>query len=208
VNERQWLASVNAETMLKHLGGMASARKLRLFICTCCRRVPALMESARIRAAVEAAENFADGLAPNQERSYQETEVRIVRALLPFRAAYLARRCLWRCRNRADANRVASWAAQDLAICLAEDPAPNKAFRRVPCDILREVFGNPFRPPTLPKRLPAHLTALARSVYDGGNDRFALHDALLDAGLDELAHFKSNWHPKGCWALDAILKKK
>jgi hypothetical protein len=34
-----------------------------------------------------------------------------------------------------------------------------------------------------------------------------LHDALLDAGLAELAeHFAAGeeGHPKGCWALDAL----
>jgi len=36
-----------------------------------------------------------------------------------------------------------------------------------------------------------------------------LVDALEEAGHQELAqHFrKEEWHPKGCWAIDAILGK-
>jgi hypothetical protein len=46
-------------------------------------------------------------------------------------------------------------------------------------------------------------------LYDGADVRLVLHDALLDAGHAELAeHFaKEEWHPKGCWATDAILGK-
>ncbi|MBL8794809.1 MAG: hypothetical protein JNM56_12950 [Planctomycetia bacterium] len=62
---------------------------------------------------------------------------------------------------------------------------------------------------TAPANCPVTVVELAQSLYDGQDCAFALHDALLDAGLTEFAeHFRQeSWHPKGCWALDLVLSK-
>src|ERR671936_664653 len=54
--------------MLDFLRGKASERKLRLFACTCSRRVWHVLNEAR-RAAVEVAERYADGQAGEAERA-------------------------------------------------------------------------------------------------------------------------------------------
>ena len=52
------------------------------------------------------------------------------------------------------------------------------------------------------------IIALAEALYGREPCHFALHDALLEADESELAqHFREPEHPKGCWALDAILCK-
>jgi hypothetical protein len=85
-------------------------------------------------------------------------------------------------------------------------------------DLVREVFGNPFRPPVIN---PAWLTwnsgtvrHIAESIASTGSfgDMPILADALEDAGCaDEelLRHCREErTHVPGCWALDLILGRK
>jgi hypothetical protein len=85
--------------------------------------------------------------------------------------------------------------------------------------LLRELFGNPFRPsPPLPHSVlgwnDGTVRRIAVGIYeDHAFDRLpVLADALLDAGCDEeelIRHFRSAGpHVRGCWALDRILGKE
>ncbi|MBN9120040.1 MAG: hypothetical protein J0I06_12900 [Planctomycetes bacterium] len=81
---------------------------------------------------------------------------------------------------------------------------------------MRDIFGNPFRPPVaLDKswRTDTALT-LARTMYDSRDFRAMpiLADALQDAGCDNddiLAHCRdtSLTHVRGCWVVDLVLGK-
>jgi hypothetical protein len=62
MTEAEWLACTDPEAMLLFLGGGLSDRKARLFACACFRRVWGLIVKEVSRAAVEAAESYADGL--------------------------------------------------------------------------------------------------------------------------------------------------
>ncbi len=83
------------------------------------------------------------------------------------------------------------------------------------CGMLREVFGNPFRPASLdPRWLTPTVVDLARAIYE---DRVferlpILADALMDAGCDNeaiLQHCRGPGpHVRGCWVVDAILGRK
>jgi hypothetical protein len=90
--------------------------------------------------------------------------------------------------------------------------------RRAIANILRDLFGNPFRP--APSLAPAVLTwdggtipKLAAAVYDErAFDRLpVLADALEDAGCtdaDILGHCRGGGeHVRGCWAVDLVLGK-
>jgi hypothetical protein len=80
---------------------------------------------------------------------------------------------------------------------------------RITCGLIREVLGNPFSELKFPKCWPAAVQGLARSLYEGEDCRLPLRDLLLDADQSDLAeHFQQEWHPRGCWALDILLKKK
>jgi len=94
-------------------------------------------------------------------------------------------------------------------------PAGVRFQRAALASLLRDVFGNPFRPPPefpAPLRTP-EIVALARSIYDDGAfDRLPeLADALEAAGCADaalLAHLRGEGsHVRGCWAVDVILEK-
>jgi hypothetical protein len=81
--------------------------------------------------------------------------------------------------------------------------------------LVRDLFGNPFRPVTLARGwLTPAVVALAQKIYDSGSfDRLPLlANALEEAGCDNaeiLAHCRGpGSHVKGCWVVDEILGKK
>jgi hypothetical protein len=81
-------------------------------------------------------------------------------------------------------------------------------------DVLREIFGNPFRPITLdPSWLTSTVLALAQGIYDEkAFDRMPiLADALQDAGCDNediLNHCQGgDIHVRGCWMIDLLLAR-
>ena len=85
----------------------------------------------------------------------------------------------------------------------------------VQASLLRDVFGNPFRPVAFdPRWRTADVTALARGIYDDrAFDRLPLlADALMAAGCDSedlLAHCRSEGpHVRGCWVVDLVLGKE
>src|SRR5947209_7453257 len=68
MTEAEWLECTEPDRMLEALRGKISERKLRLFVCACCRRIWHLLPHGPSRAAVEAAEHYADGLIEEAER--------------------------------------------------------------------------------------------------------------------------------------------
>jgi hypothetical protein len=82
------------------------------------------------------------------------------------------------------------------------------------CRLLREIFGNPFRPVILdPRWLTSAVVDSATAIYNHrAFDRMPiLGGALLDAGCDNeeiIAHCRSEaTHVRGCWVVDLILAK-
>src|SRR5262249_24273753 len=69
MSEREWLACVDPNLMLKALSGRVSDRILRLFAVACCRHIWHLLPDPRSRTAIEVAERYADGLAGERERA-------------------------------------------------------------------------------------------------------------------------------------------
>jgi hypothetical protein len=86
------------------------------------------------------------------------------------------------------------------------------------CILLRELFGNPFRPITLnPSWLSWNegtIPKLAQAIYDSRDftDMPKLADALEEAGCtdqDIQAHCRSGGeHVRGCWVVDLVLGKE
>ncbi len=115
---------------------------------------------------------------------------------------------------------VAKQAASDsrnvrFAAVNSADLAPHpKAERIQQSHLLRDIFGNPFRPIAVdPTWLTSTAVGLARGIYDDrAFDRLPiLADALQDAGCensDILAHCRGDGpHVRGCWVVDLVLGK-
>jgi hypothetical protein len=83
------------------------------------------------------------------------------------------------------------------------------------CRLLRDIFGNLFRPVTLDPTWPTPtVVGLAQTIYDNrAFDRLPeLADALEGAGCtnaDVLDHCREQGeHVRGCWVVDLILGKE
>jgi hypothetical protein len=90
----------------------------------------------------------------------------------------------------------------------------DRSERAAQADLVRDIFGNPFRPVTVnPSWLTSTVVALAQGIYaDRAFDRLPiLADALQDAGCeneDVLNHCRSAGpHCRGCWVVDLLLGK-
>src|SRR4051794_33108052 len=68
MTKQEWLAATDPMPMLEFLRSRASDRKLRLFAVACCYRIWARLTAERSRAAVDLAEQFAEGLVTPRER--------------------------------------------------------------------------------------------------------------------------------------------
>jgi hypothetical protein len=111
------------------------------------------------------------------------------------RAAEAAENRAWRARSRAE-----------------------KTERQAQCDLVRDLFGNPFRPVALDlawlRWNEATVMKIAQAIY--ADRRFGdlpvLGDALEEAGChhaDILGHCRSQGkHARGCWAVDTVLGKE
>jgi hypothetical protein len=132
----------------------------------------------------------------------------------------LAHQLSWRAYNALDDDLWDDWKWPGwvrMMSKLAADPIPRRdetAALKLHVALVRDIFGNPFRPVTLdPRWLTSTVTALARGIYD---DR-AFHrlpilaDALQDAGCDHadiLTHCRSDGpHVRGCWVVDLLFGK-
>jgi hypothetical protein len=201
MTEEEWLTCAAPPLMLEFLRGRASERKLRLFACACCRdpRLFGWLAEPRNRQAVAVAERFADGQA-------SAAELEAALRLSSHNGV------VWAC----------SLDAHQGALAWAECGRLPPARRAARVEILRDLFGNPFRPVAL---LSAWQTpdvrSLAQAAYDhrglpGGTldgARLAvLADALEEAGCTDRAlldHLRGPGpHVRGCWAVDLLLAKE
>lgn len=215
MNEEEWLSSRDGEQMLNTFAHDAvSERKARLYAAACCRLVwPRLGKAGR--KLTEIAEDYADvadgaseGPVPvlGQILSWVTTlpkKLRLSSLLRETEREFGPPLTLWLLRDMDYGPPffayMAAGEAKDVGISFDQQS-----------DLVREIFGNPFRPYPVSSSWPATVVQLAEANYRGTEAAFALHDALLEAGHPELAeHFqKKTGHPKGCWVVDLLLGKK
>jgi hypothetical protein len=226
MTEADWLACTDSGPMLQHLGRAASDRKLHLFACACCRRTWRLLRDPRSRTAVEVAEAFADGLAG--EEGLRDAAFEAEDAGSPGNPGWAG--AYYVACDTFDAETVAYYSRAGLSPPVWEpginavrpDEPELVAEARSQCELLRDIFGNPFRPVTLsPAWQTPQVVALAQAAYDerdlpaGTLDttRLAvLADALEEGGCTDqtiLDHLRGPGpHVRGCWVVDLLLGRE
>ncbi len=206
MTEAEWLESFEPDVMFASLLRSGNPlrrrltnRKRRLFICACCRHVPAFMNAEGALGTVDAVERFADGLSERLElqkalsahagpRRLKHSDV--LRQMTPTNVE--------RVRARVES--------------LSLDGLGERQFQAA---LLRDIFGNPFRPATIiPLWLTPTVASLAQEMYYSRDFSAMpiLADALRDAGCDNeevLNHCRQpGEHCRGCWAVDLVLGKQ
>jgi hypothetical protein len=220
MTESEWLASQDATKLLDCLRsiGAKSGRKLRLLACACARQEWHFLVDGRTSRAIAVAERFADGKASIEE--LDKARAAAIRSADPDMQLVFD----------------AAWAQTGTTIMQMSVTAtqPEVAWRDVVCsaaysgpggiaaapDLVRDVFGNPFR--SLPLSLllltwnGGVIRRLAQLAYeervqqsgqlDSGHVGVlcdALEEAGADAGLVE--HLRGPLHVRGCVGIDLIL---
>jgi hypothetical protein len=254
-NPQAMVEFLHGKRMVQFRHGKASDRKLRLLAAACCRRIWPLLTHGRSRAAVEVAERYADGLAGVKEldaawRAAQAVaceageEGELSPGAFAARAAFHAADFEGEARQGWNAWGLAASAAGAAAYAAAVGPVPwpdtvydpgptddlagraaEAAEAAAQSDLVRDAYGNPFRPASAARSWGAWrggaVLRMAQAAYDdrlmpsGGiaPGRLAvLADALEEAGCtvkEILDHLRGPGpHVRGCWAVDLLLEKE
>ena len=208
---------------------LPSDRKFRLFAVATIRAVWEHVTDPRSRAAVEAAERYADDPNPATLNAVRDAA----------NAAFNEADALWNEHVPQMRRDAATTAAAAIAIEPVMNPEEHTRVRTPWCGIafrlgddiendreftdlfdlyhrlFHEIIPNPFRPVAInPAWLTTDVLALARGIYDEcAFDRMPiLADALQDAGCtneDVLNHCRdaNQLHARGCWVIDLLLGK-
>ncbi len=191
--------------MFQHLWSQASIRRLRLFACAWCRYHCFEQLERRWQDIVQVGESFADGLVRETKRHLADQA-----ALWAMFAA--TRKRDWENLRAIGEARKTVATAKDQIVCIKQYYSVLEKQRR--CEIIRCIFGNPFRPITLdPSWITPSVKTLAQSIYDNRTfDRLPLlADELEKAGCDNqeiLDHCRGvGEHVRGCWVVDLVLRK-
>jgi hypothetical protein len=200
-SEREWLTSEDPLQLLAHVHASLEARKAHLVTAACFRRhwerLPAVaQEWARL------AEAAAEGKASRQDLddAFEKMEESL-NALGPpgeFVALLDLAYGMWQ----------SNWVELQV---VDEHETAWRFERKAQASLVRDVFGNPFRPVTLqPAWTTEAVQDLARRAYAGNRDRLSLlADALERAGCDNaelLGHCREpGAHVRGCWVLDMLV---
>ena len=216
MTEAQWLTSTDSMSMLEFLKGKANGRKLRLFAVACCRRIWHLFLHEDSFKSLEVGERFAEGEATDEELRMADELAMLAgdddswhsmqEAIIAWAGALPVQK---------NGQSAALWAVREIQSVFAENEPKSEEERVAQGILLREIFGNPFRPVALnPAWLRWHdgtVVKIAQSIYgERAFDRMPiLADALTDSGCDNeeiLNHCRSDSpHVKGCWVIDLCL---
>ena len=239
MTEAEWLTA-DLSNLYAHVRRSARRtglphRKFRLFGCACCRLIWSRLSDERSRQVIETAERFADGGAKKSELARADRAAAEVAVALklprepkgliakgkhpPQLAAEMA---VWAGHESIqDVVEMTSMTAECLVKVLGKPPhsiggrnPQAESLRRLDA-VLREIFGNPFRPVTFsPSWRTDTVRALAAQMYESRDFGAMpiLADALQDAGCDRAAvldHCRGDGpHVRGCWVVDLVLEKE
>ncbi len=213
MTEAEWLAATDPTPMLSALTPETCLCKSRLLMVACCRRHFSKVVDQECKEAIEAAERFADGSEQLQ------TLTRLRERLPPsdpddygipraFPAA-----AFWITHGEYTQGKQVRFLIEQVVLLMQD--AGGRGEQAAQAALLREIFGNPFRPVAFSAdwRTDTAIT-LARRMYESREFGAMpiLADALQDAGCendDILSHCRGDGpHVRGCWVVDLVLGKE
>ena len=210
MTEAEWLACKDPAKMLLAVERRASERKFRLFACACCRRIWHLLPDEACQVAVERGEEYADRLVSRDD--LVATLVGLESSTYSEERAYRAATAAWHSAAVISRRDMAYFAAYHS---VEADEAPATIFTPAIVGLIRDIFGNPFRPVAFsPSWRTDTAVSLARQMYESRDFSAMpmLADALQDAGCDSddvLPHCRGPGpHVRGCWVVDLVLGKE
>jgi hypothetical protein len=227
MTEAEWLTCERPDFLMRHLKAIGTTRaprgqrrrKLRLLACAAFGQVKHLLRKEYGVRAIDLAERYADGDASLSDLSRLNEKLWDAKlsAGSPQQAAETTVRILL-----TDNDLTAAEGALEEAIYGLEwEAAPAKpnlfrrSLRRDQAPLIRDIFGNPFRPTAFdPQWRTDAAVGVAQSIYD--KRAFTrlplLADALEDAGCTDaelFCHLRGPGpHVRGCWAVDLLLAKQ
>jgi hypothetical protein len=224
MTEAEWLACEDPWPMLGFVRGEERnplpERRSRLFGVACCRRLLHLIVDSRSLKALEVTERYADGAATTDEldAAYSEAfDVEAYYAEHPDRRHGKRLEALGRAANAVAGGCHEHELAEGVALeaLTAADAADITDEAAAQANLVRDIFGNPFRPVAFSPEWRTHTAvSLARRMYESREFSAMpiLADALEDAGCDSegvLNHCRGpGSHARGCWVVDLILAKE
>jgi hypothetical protein len=220
MTEAEWRDCFDVRRLLSHLTQEVTApnrRKLRLFLCACCRRIWDHL-GTRMQQIVESAELFAEGKLTRQQLATVRQEITGATSRLQKKHPSVAA-AVWTVyegdRSLLSWVRAGAEACGDAVSESARHVGAWAAERTAQAALLHDLFGNPFHSVAID---PAWLTwqdglvprmAEAISAERRFGEMPVLGDALEDAGCDNediLSHCRCKGeHALGCWVLDRLL---
>jgi hypothetical protein len=222
MTEKEWLKCDDVLRLVKLPALSSQRRKYRLFGCGCCRQLGSWLSNPRAWRMIDASERYADGLIRDSALAKWEREAEKTRNAVehpPGRTRFLpewiaAHAICYACTN----DRYAGWGMvveQILDRDITFSPDVHSDLNRRFVDLLRDIFGNPFRPVAFdPAWRSESAVALACTAYESRNFTLLpiLADALEEAGCDHpdiLTHCRQPdaTHVRGCWVVDLVLGK-
>jgi hypothetical protein len=210
VTELEWLTCADPMPMLKHLQPAVFSRKSLLHYCACADR---LGDSSHLGERWLRVRQLAEGVAEGQANADALTDAA---ADLFYQLEYGAD---GKTRTLFLPHLCCAWLpGSEHMIPGPEDYAAYDGEFATQANLVREIWGNPFRPVNIePGWLAwkdATVAELAQAVYvQHAFDRLpVLADALEEAGCNNVALLKhcraKGSHSRGCWAVDLLLGKK
>jgi hypothetical protein len=233
MTESQWLEWNDLSTLLAFLRDehrvartKQGRRRLRLFQCACLRRIWTSLPSDEHRHFIEVVERSADGLADEDEVKQAQWACPAIHINLGEPGSFFIHSIIFNSLVGRSVFQAALSTAGMLSTLSSlqslftnpnitnlfaylgaiNEGAATKPEEAVQCAILRDLFGNPFRP--LRKRtFSADVRSLANAVVAGDASTLGiLADALVDLGEDQAAaHCREAQHVRGCHVIDWIL---
>lgn len=222
MTEAEWLTCGDPNEMLgvlrvPTLQAPLPERKSRLFGLACCERIRHLITDPRSQCALEVVARYADGAATTDELYAAFDPAFDVAAELAERGDVglsAFKQAAFAVSDACHPDELAESVAANAAEAAALVGMPDESLVHV--TLVRDIFGNPFRPAAFdPAWRTSDVALLARGIYDGrAFDRMPiLADARQEAGCtseDILDHCRdaSAVHVRGCWAVDLVLGKE